>query len=63
MITIRQDALAASFEEEGAELVSLQKNGTEYLWNGDPVYWDRHAPILFPFVGRLERKKYFLRGR
>lgn len=63
MVTIRQDDMEASFAEEGAELVSLKKDGTEYLWNGDPAYWDRHAPILYPFVGRLEHKKYYLCGK
>lgn len=37
----------------GAELQSLIANGREYLWQGDPTYWGRHAPILFPIVGRL----------
>ncbi len=37
----------------GAELISLVANGREYLWNGDPKYWGRHAPILFPVVGKL----------
>ena len=36
----------------GAELQSLQKDGREYLWQGDPAYWGRRAPILFPSVGR-----------
>ena len=38
--------------EHGAELVSLKKDGREYLWSGDPAYWNRHAPILFPAVGK-----------
>lgn len=37
----------------GAELQSLVANGREYLWQGDPAYWARRAPILFPIVGRL----------
>ena len=38
---------------QGAELQSLIVNGHEYLWQGDPAYWGRRAPILFPIVGRL----------
>lgn len=38
---------------KGAELQSLIANGCEYLWHGDPSYWGRRAPILFPIVGRL----------
>lgn len=37
----------------GAELQSLKYKGKEYLWQGDPLYWGRRAPILFPIVGRL----------
>lgn len=42
----------------GAELVSFKKEGKEYVWNADPAYWNRHAPILFPFVGGLKGKQY-----
>lgn len=37
----------------GAELRSLVANNREYLWQGDPKFWGRCAPILFPIVGRL----------
>lgn len=37
----------------GAELQSLKYDGKEYLWQGDPQFWGRRAPILFPIVGRL----------
>jgi len=30
-----------------------KKNGTEFLWNGDPAFWADRAPVLFPIVGRL----------
>lgn len=38
--------------KHGAELQSLSCNGQEYLWQGNPDYWKRKAPILFPVVGR-----------
>lgn len=47
----------------GAELHSLCLDGHEYLWQGDPKYWERHAPVLFPFVGRFTDGKYRLHGR
>ena len=37
----------------GAELQSLVANNHEYLWQGDPMFWGRRAPILFPIVGKL----------
>lgn len=48
---------------KGAELISFKKNGKEYMWNGDPEYWNRHAPILFPFVGGLKEKQYRYGGK
>ena len=37
----------------GAELQSLQdRSGREYLWQAGPQ-WPRHAPILFPVIGRV----------
>ncbi len=34
----------------------------EYLWQADPGHWARHAPILFPFVGKLKDNQYHYRG-
>ena len=47
----------------GAELKSIKKDGTEYLWEGDSKYWDEQSPMLFPFVGRLTEGKYLLNGK
>lgn len=48
----------------GAELSSFRskKTGTEYVWQADPAVWKRHAPILFPIVGRLKDKTYTVNG-
>ncbi|ONG58720.1 aldose epimerase [Pseudoroseomonas deserti] len=46
-------ALSATIQAAGAELVSLRDGGGgEYLWQAGPA-WRRHAPLLFPIVGRL----------
>lgn len=45
--------LEYSVSLHGAELQSLQLNGREYLWHGDPKYWGRRSPILFPMVGKV----------
>ena len=42
-----------SVSHKGAELQSIVANGREYLWQGDPEFWGRRAPILFPIVGKL----------
>lgn len=51
--------------EMGAELSSFRSKatGTEYVWQGDPSVWKRHAPILFPIVGRLKDKTYTVGGK
>ena len=43
---------------KGAELVSLKKGDIEYLWQADPAVWNRSAPNLFPFVGKLNGGVY-----
>ena len=49
----------------GAELNSLQKieNDFEYIWQGNPKYWARHSPVLFPIVGRLKNDSYFYKDK
>lgn len=44
----------------GAELRSIyeKEKNLEYLWNADAKYWGRSSPLLFPFIGRLNQKKY-----
>ncbi len=38
----------------GGALSSIQdKDGVEYLWQGDPAYWSGQAPVLFPICGSL----------
>ncbi len=44
--------LSAAINPFGAELSSLQFDGQEMLWQAGPA-WTRHAPVLFPIVGRL----------
>ncbi|HEY8610411.1 MAG TPA: aldose 1-epimerase family protein [Roseomonas sp.] len=47
------ESLLATVSAAGAELQSLRDAaGQEWLWQAGPE-WPRHAPILFPIVGRL----------
>ena len=54
--------LQITIDHKGAELVSIQCDGKEYLWNGDDKFWNRHAPILFPIVGKLADDKLRIEG-
>jgi galactose mutarotase-like enzyme len=61
--TLRSDDIAAIVVPKGAELISLRnKQGMELLWQAGPL-WPRHAPILFPIVGRLENDELRHRGK
>jgi galactose mutarotase-like enzyme len=51
---IHSGYLTAAIKADGAELCSLcDATGEEMLWQGQPI-WPRHAPVLFPIVGRLK---------
>ena len=57
---IENDHLRATVSDAGAELISVvdKARDAERIWTGDPAVWNRHAPILFPFVGRVTDGKY-----
>lgn len=62
--TISNSVLSVSVNRHGAEWCSLKAaDGTEYLWQADPAVWGRHAPILFPIVGKLLNNAYLHNGR
>jgi galactose mutarotase-like enzyme len=64
-ITIENNEITALFNRKGAELCSLKSNGShrEYMWNGNPNFWGKHAPILFPIVGTLKDNQYRYKGQ
>lgn len=51
--TIGQGGFSVASETAGAQLKSIKLNGREYLWQRDPAWWGKSAPILFPIVGSL----------
>jgi len=56
---ISNKTLSASIKHAGAELFSLIDNqNKEYMWNGNPDFWPKHSPILFPIVGSLKNDTY-----
>lgn len=61
--SIENNGITLTTDTHGGEAVSLTKNNKEYLWNADPAFWGRHAPVLFPFVGSLKDGGYRLDGR
>ncbi len=59
---IQNDFFEVEIKPFGAELCSVRslKNEREFIWQGDPQIWARHAPLLFPIVGRLVNHEYKL---
>ncbi len=61
--TIAANGLRATILAQGAELCSLQDEaGHELMWQAGPA-WQRHAPVLFPIVGRLKGDRFMHAGR
>ncbi|WP_456624287.1 MULTISPECIES: aldose 1-epimerase family protein [unclassified Bradyrhizobium] len=61
--TIRSGGLTATIKAQGAELCSLKNAaGVEFIWQAGPA-WPRHAPLLFPIVGRLVNDEMRHRGK
>lgn len=65
MITLENDYLKAGIAAKGAELQGLfsKETNIEYLWNGDPDFWGKHSPVLFPIVGSLKNDTYRYEGK
>ena len=63
-VTIKSSGISAQIRSLGAQLTSIQNTeGLEYLWQGDAAYWTGRSPILFPFVGALDKKGVLLRDK
>jgi galactose mutarotase-like enzyme len=57
--TISNSNLTAQINHLGAELFSLKSiQNKEYIWEGNPTFWGKHSPILFPIVGSLKNNSY-----
>ena len=61
--TLKNSEMEVQVSSMGGELVSLRDaDQTEYIWIGDARYWKRHAPQLFPCIGRLTNNQYRMDG-
>ena len=62
--TIENEMIKVAVCDHGAELFSLydKENDREVLWQADPKFWARHAPVLFPFVGKCYGGYYTHKG-
>lgn len=64
MLQLSNEKLKVIIAEKGAELQSIQHTDTslEYLWSGDPAFWGKKSPVLFPIVGGLKDNRYTYNG-
>ncbi|MGN0511974.1 MAG: aldose 1-epimerase family protein [Lachnospiraceae bacterium] len=61
---LENEMLKVTVADSGAELISVfdKENETERMWDADPAVWNRHAPILFPFIGKTAGGMYRYKG-
>ena len=61
---LENERFRVEIAELGAELIRIydKKTETDILWEGDPVYWKRHSPVLFPNVGKTYKNKVLING-
>lgn len=59
-INLQNQFISATIQSKGAELCSLKNVNShrEFLWQADPAHWAKHAPVLFPIVGKLKQNTY-----
>lgn len=62
--SINNGFLNVSVNKFGAEMSSVFQinNQFEFIWNANPAVWNRHAPILFPIVGKINENKISING-
>ena len=60
VIEIKSEQLTVQFKTFGGALSSIKdRDGVEYLWQGDATYWSGQAPVLFPICGSLREDTAF----
>ena len=62
---LENDVLKIAVDTHGAELSSIfnKAENKEMLWLGDPEFWGRKSPVLFPVVGKYKDGKTTYKGK
>lgn len=65
LFTLENDELLVTVARRGAELTRIydKKADREVLWCAEPSVWNRHAPVLFRFVGKCYEGAYVHDGK
>lgn len=61
MFHLENEKLRIKIDPKGAELKSIVRKdlNLEYMWSGDPAFWAKTSPVLFPIVGTLKENTYY----
>ena len=62
---IENEVLKVTVTTYGAQVCSVirKEDGVEHMWQADPEVWGYHAPILFPYTGKLKDGKLIAKGQ
>ena len=62
---LENEQLKVTVTTWGAQVKSVirKEDGVEHIWQADKAVWGYHAPVLFPFTGRLKDGKLIAKGR
>ncbi len=63
-VKLENEFLCVEIAEMGAEVTRIydKAEDNEILWEGNPVYWKRHSPVLFPNVGKTYKNRVLING-
>ena len=60
VITLSNSQISVAIKTLGAELCSIKnKLNREFMWEGNPDFWGKHSPVLFPIVGTLKNNTFY----
>ena len=59
-LILKSDCLTVHVNALGAELKGVEKDGLEFLWQGDKDSYPRTSPTLFPIMGRFLSDTYYV---
>ena len=63
-VKLENEFLCVEIAEMGAEVTRIydKTEDNEILWEGNPVYWKRQSPVLFPNVGKTYKNRVLING-
>lgn len=56
---LSNEYLRVTIASQGAQIISVKTaNNRECMWTAEKELWDYHAPVLFPWTGRIKNKTF-----